>query len=177
MTTPPQPVRITLCEPGRALGDIELAYPLASDHAELLLALYAGGNHSGVLECRMHDHDPRLWHRRSPDERVHGIDLLLARHPYADRASAFGLILKHWPGSAVPGSHAVSSRMTDEHRARQEYIADRGIEAGYQVDIEHCVAPGTRSDVVVVGAGWARMRLVSMPRCGEPRLPVSCGLS
>jgi len=148
---PPVAVRITLNEPGKEPRDITLSYPLDPTHAELLRALHAAGNSKGVLECRMHDDDPALCDLHRPDGRIRGAWLYLRTNPHAAETGAFELSLCHWPGSPFAGSHAVPSLMTDEHRRRQVYIARRGEDAGYAVELERSLAPGTRSDVVIAG--------------------------
>jgi hypothetical protein len=145
-------VRITIHEAGLPPRDLTLCYPLDPDHAALLRALHEGGDVRGVLECRMHDDDPRLRDLRQPDGRIHGVWLYLRTNPHAAATRAFPLLLCHWPGTGLSGTHAIPSTMTPEHRARQEYIARRGDDAGYQVDVEKSLARGIRSDVVVTGS-------------------------
>lgn len=148
----PDDVVITLTEPGRSARDITLSYPLDPAYAMLLRAIHEGGNALGLIECRMHDDEPRLRHLREADGRVHGAFLYLRTNPHAAIRNSFDLSLCHWPKTIVSGSHAVSSPMTAEHRRRQEYIADRGSDAGYSVELEKSLARGTRSDVVVTGS-------------------------
>jgi hypothetical protein len=145
---PEQPdVRITVNVQGAPPCDLTLSYPLDPDHDAMLHAMHESGDLKGVIECRMHDNDYRLRDLRGPDGRVHGAWLYLRRHSGgSDR-----LVLCHWPGGRVTGSHAVPSRMTPEHREGQEYIARRGEDAGYAVELETSFAKGTRSDVVVRG--------------------------
>lgn len=146
MTAVPD-VKITLSLPGAEPADVTLAYPLPAEHHGLLLDLFTAGDLKGVIECRMHDDDPALRDLRDADGRVRGAWLYLARFPGTrDR-----LLLKHWPGGPVTGSHAVPSPMTTEHRRRQEYVALRGQAAGYEVELEKSLARGTVSDVVVRG--------------------------
>lgn len=140
-------VRITVSLPGGEPADITLSYPLDPQHLELLKALFAGGVQKGVIECRMHDDDPKLRGLRSRDGRVHQAWLYLRRSPNDHKK----LLLCHWPGGFVTGTHAVPSPMTAEHRRRQEYVALRGEAAGYEVELERSIAPGTRSDVVIRG--------------------------
>lgn len=152
-------VRITV---DRALDghpvDVTLTYPLTGAQDTLLRELYEAGNRQGVIECRMHDDDPKLRHYRRPDGRVRGAWLLLAQWP--DQPGR--LLLKHWPGGLIGGTHAVPSRMTPEHRRRQEYIAARGASFGYAVELEKKLATGLRPDVVVVGTAATMAAEVQM---------------
>lgn len=140
-------VRITVSLPGGDPTDITLSYPLDPQHQRLLEQLHQTGKLKGAIECRMHDDDPKLRGFRSHDGRVHEAWLYLRRSA-TDRSR---LLLCHWPHSLVSGSHAVPSPMTAEHRRRQEYVALRGEAAGYEVELEKSIAPGTRSDVVIRG--------------------------
>lgn len=144
---PPTDVHITVLLSGHQPQDITLSYPLDPEHEALLRALHEEGGIKGRLECRMHDDDPALRDLRSADERVHEAWLYLRTRPGTTQ-----LTLCHWPNGIVTGSHAVPSTMTPEHRRRQEYIALRGADAGYDVELEKSYARGTRSDVVVQGA-------------------------
>lgn len=150
-TAPPPEVRITLTVHGFHPLDLSLSYPLDPQHEQLLRCLHEGGNDKGVLECRMHDDDPRLRDLRQDDGRVHGAWLYLRTNPHA-ASGTFDLSLCHWPNSIASGSHAVPSPMTPEHRRRQEYVALRGSAAGYDVELEKSLARGTRSDVIVKGS-------------------------
>ena len=138
--------------------DLTLSYPLTGGQDRLLWELYDAENRPGVIECRMHDDDPRLRRYRHADGRVHGAWLLLARWP----GQPGRLLLKHWPGGIVAGSHAVPSRMTAEHRHRQEYIAARGASCGYAVELEKKLVTGFRPDVVVAGAAATMAAEVQM---------------
>lgn len=138
--------------------DVTLSYPLTSGQDSLLRELYEAGNRMGVIECRMHDDDPKLRRYRGPDGRVHGAWLLLAQWP----GQPGRLLLKHWPGGLVGGSHAVPSRMTPEHRHRQEYIAARGASFGYAVELEKKLATGFRPDVIVAGTAATMAAEVQM---------------
>lgn len=137
-------VRITLWLDGHP-RDVTLAYPLPDEHGELLGDLYRQGELKGVIECRMHDDDPNLRDLRDGAGRIPGIWLYL-------RKINGQLFLCHWPDGLAKGSHRVPSPMTPEHRARQEYIARRGVDAGYHAVTEETYAKGTRSDVVITGA-------------------------
>lgn len=148
---PPAEVRITLFAPGMHPLDITLSYPLDPLHDQLLRTIHEGGNGKGLIECRMHDDEPRLRDLREVDGRIHGAWMYLRTNPYAEDQNAFPLSLCHWPRGIVSGSHAVPSRTTPEHRRRQEYIACRGSAAGYGVELEKSIASGTVSDVVIRG--------------------------
>lgn len=56
----PPEVRVTVAHPGSPPIDLTLSYPLDPQHDQLLRALHEGGNSRGVIECRMHDNDPKL---------------------------------------------------------------------------------------------------------------------
>jgi hypothetical protein len=147
MTDTAPDVRITVALDGGGPTDVTLSYPLAPEHRDLLHGMFDTGIAKGDIECRMHDDDPKLRTHRSSDGRIHGAFLYLRRNPSNHQQ----LVLCHWPGGPVSGSHAVPSAMTSEHRRRQEYVALRGEAAGYEVELEKSIAPGTRSDVVIRG--------------------------
>lgn len=144
-------VRITVSLPGEPAGDLVLDYPLDSRHGALLWEIHDHHGGEKVVECRMHDDDPKLTHLRGPDGRVRGIWLVVAHHPRDPRR----LCLKHWPNSpAGPGSHDVPRPMTEEHIRGQEYVAERGRDFGHGVV---CNRPFStvnlcRADVLVSGS-------------------------
>lgn len=146
----PQDVRITMFSGDGEPTELTLSYPLDPDHEQLLHDLHDDGNAKGRLECRMHDDDPTLRDLRSADGRIHEAWLLIRE--ISDPARGKRLILAHWPNTGITGSHAVPSRMTPEHRHRQEYIALRGQSCGYNVELEKRLANGFRPDAVITGA-------------------------
>lgn len=145
-----QEVRITLGPDSGEPQELILSYPLDPDHEQTLRDIHENGNVKGLIECRMHDDDPALRDMRSADGRLHGAWLLIRE--ISDPIVGKRLILAHWPNTGVTGSHAVPSRMTPEHRARQEYIALRGDACGYGIELEKRLANGFRPDVILTGA-------------------------
>jgi hypothetical protein len=145
---PTPDVAITVFDPDTGPRDITLSYPLRPEHEALLRSLHDSGNRQGLLECREHDHDPQLRDLRSDDGRLHEAWLLIRE---IQRPEGRRLILAHWPNSPVKGSHMVPTDVTDEHKARQEYIAPRGEDFGYDVHLDEKLPTGCRPDVTVDG--------------------------
>lgn len=132
----PVPVRVLIYPPVvPEPREIQFPYPLEPEHIELLDDVREVSDRRHLLKDLMHpelDRDIWLYVRRYTN----------------------GYVLCHWPRSYIDGQHRVYSDVSDEHRRRQDYIADRGQEFGYSVDKERAVRRGVRtiSDVIVRGA-------------------------
>jgi hypothetical protein len=123
-------VRITVTIPGERPEELTLSYPLDPRHNELLWYLHDWHGGEQVIECRMHDDDPKLANLRDSDGRVRGIWMAACKHPTHDDR----LYLRHWPnGPAGPGRHDVPHPMTELHIKGQEQMAEHGQRVGWDV--------------------------------------------
>lgn len=152
-------VRITVFHPEwEDARDVVLSDPLGPRMNALLWSLHDKYGGRKIVECRMHDDDPKLADHRSQDGRVHGIWLTLCgiRDLEARQAGDVGamrLILRHWPRSGF-SSHSVPRPMTEDHIKGQEYMAERGQDFGHGVVCNRAFSSTNRcrADVRISGS-------------------------